>query len=85
MGKYRERMERDLQIRGFSPCTQECYLGRMKAFVRYFMRPPDQLTLEDIHTYQLHLTRERQVSWECSTSPSRRVTISPTKSSAQAT
>ena len=35
----------------------------MKAFVRYFMRPPDQLTLEDIHTYQLHLTRERKVSW----------------------
>ena len=63
MGTYRDRMERDLQIRGFSPCTQACYLGRMKAFVRYFMRPPDQLSLEDIHTYQLHLTRERKVSW----------------------
>ena len=63
MGQYRDRMERDLQIRGFSPCTQQCYLGRMKAFVGYFMRPPDQLTLEDIHTYQLHLTRERKVSW----------------------
>ena len=63
MGQYRDRMERDLQIRGFSPSTQECYLGRMKTFVRYFMRPPDQLTLEDIHTYQLHLTRERKVSW----------------------
>ena len=31
--------------------------------MRYFMRPPDQLSLEDIHTYQLHLTRERKVSW----------------------
>lgn len=63
MGKYRDRMERDLRIRGFSPSTRECYLGRMKAFVRYFRRPPDQLTLEDIHAYQLHLTRERKVSW----------------------
>ena len=63
MGKYRDRMERDLQIRGFSPHTRQCYLGRMKAFVGHFMRPPDQLTLEDIHTYQLHLTRERKVSW----------------------
>lgn len=63
MGQYRDRMERDLQIRGFSPCTQRCYLGRMKAFVRHFMRPPDQLTLEDVHTYQLHLARERKVSW----------------------
>jgi len=35
----------------------------MKEFVRYYMRPPDQLTLEDIHNYQLYLTRERKVSW----------------------
>jgi site-specific recombinase XerD len=56
-------MERDLQIRGFSPCTQQCYLGRVKEFVRYFMRPPDELSIEDINAYQLHLTRERKVSW----------------------
>jgi site-specific recombinase XerD len=35
----------------------------MKAMVRFFMRPPDELTLEDIHSYQLHLTRDRQVCW----------------------
>ncbi len=56
MGEFRDRMEQDLQIRGFSPSTQYCYLARMKAMVRFFMRPPDELTLEDIHTYQLHLT-----------------------------
>ena len=43
MGIFRDMMERDLQIRGFSPSTQQCYLGRMKEFVRYFMRPPDEL------------------------------------------
>jgi integrase/recombinase XerD len=63
MGGYRDRMERDLQIRGFSPSTQECYLARMKALVRFFMRPPDELTLEDIHAYQLHLTRDQKVHW----------------------
>ncbi|MCK4392233.1 site-specific integrase [Candidatus Bipolaricaulota bacterium] len=57
-------MERDLQIRGFSPSTQRCYLGRMKEFVRYFMRPPDELTTADINRYQLYLARERKVSWE---------------------
>jgi site-specific recombinase XerD len=31
--------------------------------VRFFMRPPDELTLEDIHAYQLHLTRDRKVCW----------------------
>ncbi len=54
MGEFRERMERDLQIRGFSSSTQQCYLARMKAMVRFFMRSPDELTLEDIHSYQLH-------------------------------
>ena len=63
MGEFRDRMERDLQIRGFSPSTQQCYLARMKAMVRFFMRPPDELTLEDIHAYQLHLTRDRKVGW----------------------
>jgi len=63
MGEFRDRMEQDLQIRGFSPSTQYCYLARMKAMVRFFMRPPDELTLEDIHTYQLHLTRDRKIGW----------------------
>lgn len=63
MGEFRDRMERDLQIRGFSPSTRQCYLARMKAMVRFFMRPPDELTLEDINAYQQHLTRDRKVGW----------------------
>ena len=63
MGEFRDRMERDLQIRGFSPSTQQCYLARMKAMVRFFMRSPDELTLEDINAYQQHLTRDRKVGW----------------------
>jgi site-specific recombinase XerD len=63
MGEFRERMERDLRIRGYSPCTITCYLDRVKDYVRYYMRPPDELTLEDIYDYQFHLTAERQVSW----------------------
>jgi len=63
MGEFQDRMERDLEIRGYSPSTQQAYLARMKAMVRFFMRPPDELTLEDINAYQLHLTRERKVGW----------------------
>lgn len=63
MGQFRDRMQRDLQIRGFSLSTQRCYLARMKALVRFFRRPPDQLTLDDIHTYQQHLTRDQKVCW----------------------
>jgi site-specific recombinase XerD len=56
-------MEADMQIRGFSPHTQQCYLGRMRQFAGYFMRPPDQLTFDDIHRYQVYLAREKKVSW----------------------
>jgi site-specific recombinase XerD len=63
MGEFRRLMERDMEIRGFSPNTQQCYLGRVKDFVGYYMRPPDQLTIEEINGYQLHLTRDRKVSW----------------------
>ena len=48
MGAFRDRMEEDLRLRGYSPSTIRCYLGRVKQFVAYFMRPPDQLTPEDI-------------------------------------
>lgn len=62
MGKYRERMSRDLEIRGYSPRTRECYLGCVRRLVGYHMRPPDELTLEDVNRYQLYLTREQKVS-----------------------
>jgi site-specific recombinase XerD len=63
MGEFRDLMERDLRIRGYSPFTREAYLSRVRDLVRYFMRPPDELTVEDINRYQLYLTEERKVSW----------------------
>ena len=63
MGKFWEQMSADLEIRGLSPHTRRAYLSAVRAFVRHFMRPPDELTLDDIKTYQVHLTRERKVSW----------------------
>ena len=63
MGKFRDLMEQDLRIRGYAESTQKIYLERVHSYVRYFMRSPDELTLEDIRQYQLHLTEEREVSW----------------------
>jgi integrase/recombinase XerD len=63
MGKFRDRMDDDLRIRGYSANTRECYLRCVRHFVRRFMRPPDQLTPEHIREYQLYLTRDRHVSW----------------------
>ena len=38
MGKLRERMKRDMEIRGFSPNTQQAYLNQVKALARYLSR-----------------------------------------------
>ena len=63
MGHFHDRMAEELQLRGYSKNTERAYLFAMRRFVKHYMRPPDQLTLEDIRDYQLHLVR-RAVSAE---------------------
>ncbi len=63
MGRFRDRMDDDLRIRGYSANTRASYLRCVRHFVRHFMRPPDQLTPEHIRQYQLYLTRDRRVFW----------------------
>ena len=62
MGIIKERMKQDMEIRGLSENTRDAYLSCVKQFVKYFMTSPDQLTLEDIHTYQVFLIRDRKVA-----------------------
>lgn len=57
MGKFYDRMAEEMQLRGFSPHTMKAYLCCARAYVRHYMRPPDQLTLEDVRSFQLHLIR----------------------------
>jgi site-specific recombinase XerD len=63
MGQFHDLMDRDLRIRGYGDTTREVYLNAVRNFVRFAKRSPDQLTIEDVNRYQLHLTRDRQVSW----------------------
>ena len=62
MGIIKERMKQDMEIRGLSENTRDAYLSCIKQFVKYFKTSPDQLTLEDIHTYQVFLIRDRKVA-----------------------
>lgn len=64
MASFRDRMERDLEIRGYSPGTVQRYLSYVRRLFEYHDgRPAGRLTLEDVYRYQHYLTRERKVAW----------------------
>ena len=48
MGRFRDRMDEELRIRGYSANTRDGYLRRVRHFVRHFMIPPDRLTPEHV-------------------------------------
>ena len=62
MGAFRERMKRELTIRGAAESTKELYLRGMRDLVRYFMVPPDQLTPGHVNRFQVYLIEERRLA-----------------------
>jgi site-specific recombinase XerD len=55
-------MMEDMQLRGLSPKTQECYVGAVKSLAKHYRRTPDRLTEEEIRQYFLYLANEKQVA-----------------------
>jgi integrase/recombinase XerD len=62
VGKFYNMMSNELKIRGYSDKTHETYLKCMKDFVRYHMKSPDELGIDDIKDYQIYPTEEKKVS-----------------------
>lgn len=62
MTTLRRRMIEDMTIRNLSPATQRSYIHAVAKFSQYFRRSPDQLDLEDVRAYQVHLVG-RRISW----------------------
>jgi len=55
MGKVKELMKRELEIKGYSKSTCQAYLLYAERLVAYYNKPPDQITLEEIKQYQYYL------------------------------
>lgn len=55
-------MQRDMQLRGLSPKTQEAYLQKVRDFARHYKKSPDQLGDEEIKEYLQHLLVKKKVS-----------------------
>lgn len=62
MGELRERMVRDMRIRGLSVSTQKAYLGGVTRIVKHYRVSPDRLSEEQIRSYLHFLIEERKLS-----------------------
>jgi integrase/recombinase XerD len=62
MTPLRQRMIEDMQLRGFSPRTQESYVTAVRQLAEHFHTSPDRLTEEDLRQYFLYLANEKKVA-----------------------
>ena len=44
-----------MTVRNLSPATQQSYVYAVAKFSRFFGRSPDQLGVEEVRAYQIHL------------------------------
>ena len=63
MTELRRRMEDDMVARGLADRTRESYLWAVTGLARFYRRPPDQISDDEVQAYLVHLLRERQRSW----------------------
>jgi integrase/recombinase XerD len=62
MTPLRRRMTEDMQVRNFSPNTQNSYVQQVSLFARHFSKSPEVLGPEEIRSYQVYLTNERKLA-----------------------
>jgi len=56
MGILRERMIEDMQLRGFSPRTQQSYSRAVRKLAQHYHKSPDLVTEEELRQYFLYRT-----------------------------
>lgn len=61
MTRLRKMMLDELERRNYTQTTRRAYLLAVEQFAKHFQRPPDQLGLEHIRDYQVHLFRVRKL------------------------
>jgi len=62
MTPLRRRMMEDLKLRGYADKTVEAYVQAVAQVARFYGRPPDRLSEEEVRQYLLHLTSVKKVA-----------------------
>jgi site-specific recombinase XerD len=63
MGKLKDQMLMEMELRNFSDKTIKAYLGHMVSFTRKFGKSPAELSDAEIRQYLHYLLKERKASW----------------------
>src|SRR2546430_356402 len=56
------RFIEDMQLHGYSPKTQACYVHGVRRLAKYYHKSPDLISEAELRRYFLHLTLEKKVS-----------------------
>jgi len=62
MTPLRQKLIDEIQLRGFSPHTQDSYVRCVTGLARFYHRSPDQIADDEIKAYLLHLLRIKQLA-----------------------
>jgi len=62
MTYLRDRMLEDMKLHGFSPRTQEGYVSAVRQLARYWRKPPDQISEEELRKYFLWMVTEQKAA-----------------------
>jgi integrase/recombinase XerD len=62
MSKLRQQLIQELTLRGCSPRTQEAYVSAVYQLAKYYRRPPDQVSDQEIKDYLIYLAEVRKLS-----------------------
>jgi site-specific recombinase XerD len=62
MSPLRKRFLEDMQLHGYSPKTQSCYVGAVRSLAKHYRKSPDLISEEELRHYFLHLTLEKKVA-----------------------
>ena len=58
-----QKMKEDMEMRGFSPHTKDSYERKAKDVIKYFKKPMEEVTTEELRKYLLkYLKEERQLA-----------------------
>jgi len=61
--ELRERFIVQMNLRGFSPHTQRGYVTSVNGLAKFYNKPPDTLTDEQVRDYFRYLVEERKLAW----------------------